>query len=163
MTYRNPTLREMMESPIPSISKQKRLPFRPSLAEAQYVYKLLNRDIFDNQLYMPAITLAARRRKYWGMCEGHIELQDTGSWCEIRLMDKWFSVQWFVTIIAHEMCHQYQWDIEGPKRYRKGKDFLMSHGPSFFKYRKKLKQHRIPLKTAHSMRRWFKHQDLFKA
>ena len=56
-----------MESPIPSLTSQKRLLFRPTLEEAQYVYKLVNRDIFDNQLRMPTITLAARRRKYWGM------------------------------------------------------------------------------------------------
>lgn len=163
MTYRNPTLREMMEAPIPSLTSQKRLSFRPSLEEAQYVYKLLNRDIFDNKLKMPTIKLAGRRRKYWGMCEASFNMYDTGSWCEIQLMDKWITIQWFVTVVAHEMCHQYQWDIDGPKRARKGKDFIMSHGPSFFKYRKKLKQHNIPLKTAHSMRKWYKYQDLFKA
>jgi hypothetical protein len=77
-------------------------------------------------------------------------------------MDKWFCAQWAVTVIAHEMVHQHQWDIEGPKRWRKGKDFLMSHGPTFFRFRDKLEKYGISLKTAHSQRKWFKHQDLFR-
>jgi len=38
----------------------------------------------------------------------------------------------------------------------------MSHGPSFFNFRDLLLEHDIPLKTAHSQRRWYIHQDLFK-
>jgi hypothetical protein len=38
----------------------------------------------------------------------------------------------------------------------------MSHGPTFFRFRDKLEKYGISLKTAHSQRKWFKHQDLFK-
>jgi hypothetical protein len=38
----------------------------------------------------------------------------------------------------------------------------MSHGPSFFTFRDELSAVNIPLKTAHSQRKWFKYQDLFK-
>jgi hypothetical protein len=136
--------------------------FRPTLAEAEYTYNLLNKQVFANKLTMPAIKLGPRRRTYWGMCEGSIEKYPTGSYCEILLMDKWYCRQWFITILAHEMAHQHQWDIDGPKRERSGKPAIMSHGPSFFKFRNRLEEHNIPLKTAQRMRRWFKYQDLFK-
>ena len=77
-------------------------------------------------------------------------------------MDKWFCRQWLITTLAHEMCHQYQWDIEGEKRLKEGKDRLMSHGPTFFQFRDKLKKHGISLKNAHGQRRWFRHQNFWK-
>ena len=157
------SLPDIMDLPLPSISNQKRLLFRPTLNDARHVYMLLNEKVFYSELHMPDIYIMPRRRKYWGMCLGDILPYETGSLCEIELMDKWFCPQWFVTVIAHEMAHQHQWDVEGPKRYRKGKAFLMSHGPTFFRFRDRMKRYGIPLKTSHSMRKWFKHQDLFKA
>lgn len=156
------SISDMMNIPLPSITNQKRLLFRPTLNDAVHVYTELNYLVFHNELTIPDIYIMPRRRKYWGMCMGDIHEYDTGSLCEIELMDKWFCPQWFVTVIAHEMSHQHQWDVEGPKRYRKGKEFLMSHGPTFFRFRERINKYGIPLKTAHSMRRWFKYQDLFK-
>lgn len=158
----NYSLMDMMNHPLPTIYEQKRLPWRPSKGDVLHVYTLLNEEVFGNELARPYIEIRPRCKKFWGMCIGDSIPDRTGSYCEIQLMDKWFCVQWMVTIIAHEMSHQHQWDIDGPKRYAKGKDFLMSHGPTFFKFRDKLARHYIPLKTAHSMRRWFKYQDLFK-
>ena len=97
------------------------------------------------------------------MCSGAVrKYYSTGSYCEIEMMDKWFCPQWMVTTLAHEMCHQYQWDIVGPERDEQGYKPIMSHGPTFFQFRDDLNNHYIPLKTAHSQRRWFKHQDLYK-
>lgn len=97
------------------------------------------------------------------MCMGETTEQVSyGSYCKIRMMDKWYCPQWMVTTLAHEMAHQYQWDIIGPEREYNGKDWLMSHGPSFFQFRNRLAEHHIPLKTSHSTRCWFKHQDMFK-
>ena len=78
-------------------------------------------------------------------------------------MDKWYCKQWLVTTLAHEMCHQYQWEIIGAERISMGKDPIMSHGPSFFLFRERLKEHGISLKTSHSKRKWFKYQNLFRA
>ena len=77
-------------------------------------------------------------------------------------MDKWYCKQWLITVLAHEMCHQYQWDVQGPKRLKAGKEPMLSHGPSFFVFRDKLAKHGIALKNSHSRRRWFKHQNFFK-
>lgn len=162
MGYSHLTLPELMSIPLPPLTEQKRLYFRPPARFVHHVYELLNYYIFNNELKKPTILIAPRRRNYWGMCVGHMHVQRTGSYCEIDLMDKWISVQWMVATLAHEMAHQYQWDILGPERHYEGKDFLMSHGPSFFMFRDALERQNIPLKTAHSQRRWYKHQDLFK-
>ena len=77
-------------------------------------------------------------------------------------MDKWFSPQWLVTILAHEMSHQYQWDILGKQRLAEGKEKIMSHGPSFFVFKDNLAKYDIPLKTSHSQGKWFKYQSMSK-
>lgn len=162
MKLTNYSLTEIMELPLPPLHLQRRLLYKPTKSEVRHVYETINNLVFDNELRMPKIILAERCRKYWGMCIADTKLQYTGSYCHIKLMDKWFCPQWMVTTLAHEMCHQYQWDIEGPKRAKEGKEYIMSHGPSFFLFRDRLAKHNISLKTSHGQKRWFKHQDLFK-
>ena len=50
--------------------------------------------------------------------------------------------------LAHEMAHQYQWDIDGVKRIKRGWEPLMSHGPSFFKHRKSINKYGLVLKDS---------------
>ena len=153
-----------MESPLPSLGQQKRLSYRTDINEVARLYRMLNWYVFDYQLPMPVLEVIPRCRKYWGMCYGEEEkFRYRQSYCKIRLMDKWYCKQWLVTTLAHEMCHQYQWDIIGIDRINKGKIPIMSHGPSFFVFRERLKEHGISLKTAHSKRKWFKYQNLFRA
>lgn len=159
----NLNLQELMSLPLPTKSLQKRLVFRPTRNFAHHTYELINHTVFNNTLRKPRLELRSNCRKYWGMCEGNIARDYTGSHCKIITMDKFFCAQWFITTLAHEMVHQYQWDVLGPERQANGKDWLMSHGPSFYAFREDLEPHNISLKTAHSQRRWFKHQDLFKA
>ena len=153
-----------MESPLPSIGQQKRLSYRTNINEVTRLYKMLNWYIFDNALSMPTLEVVPRCRKYWGMCYGSYDapIRNRSS-CKIRLMDKWYCKQWLVAVLAHEMCHQYQWDIQGLERRKVGKDPIMSHGPSFFVFRDRLKKHGISLKGSHSRRKWFLYQNLFKA
>ena len=154
-------LRLIMQSELPPVSVQRRLPYRPTQREVHRVYDLLNRYVFNNRLTRPKIELG-RTQGYWGMCYGSWTETRTGTYVTIKLSDKWFCPQWFVNTLAHEMVHQYQWDIMGPKREGNGKEWLMSHGPSFFVFREKLEHHHISLKTAHGRKRWFKHQDFNK-
>jgi hypothetical protein len=157
-------LRDIMESPLPSIGQQKRLSYRTNTQEVTRLYRMLNWYVFDGILPTPVLEVVPRCRKYWGMCYGEEEkFRYKRSYCKIRLMDKWYCKQWLINTLAHEMCHQYQWDIIGAKRIQQGKNPIMSHGPSFFVFRERLKEHGISLKTAHSKRRWFKHQNLFRA
>jgi hypothetical protein len=160
---RNNDLRDIMQEELPSIGYQKRLGYRTNYDEVVYLYRLINKTIFNNELEMPEIEVFPRCRKYWGMCFGSYErIRGRKSYCKIRLMDKWYCKQWLVSTLAHEMCHQYQWDIIGEEREANGKDRLMSHGASFFRFKEKLAKHGISLKRAHGRRRWFKHQDFWK-
>lgn len=155
---------EMMESPLPTIGQQKRLTYRTDINEVVRTYKMLNYYVFNYELPMPLIEVVPRCRQYWGICYGSSErIPYRKSSCKIRVMDKWYCKQWMITILAHEMCHQYQWDIIGYQRELMGKPAIMSHGPTFFYFRDKLKKHGISLKTSHSRGKWFKHQNLFKA
>lgn len=162
MARPNP-LRVMMATELPPKVLQRKLPYRPSQDEIEYTYDKLNRYVFDNALRRPQLIQNTIHRA-WGVCYGDIDLDpETGSNCRIRIMDKWFCIQWMVTTLAHEMCHQYQWDVHGPEREESGKDWLMSHGPTFLEHRERLAEYNIPLKVCHSKRLWFEHQDLFLA
>jgi hypothetical protein len=162
--FRKPNLTELMREELPPIAYQKRLCYRTDYDEVVALYRLINKTIFNYKLIMPEIEVMPRCRKYWGMCYGSLEMpSQTKSYCKIRLMDKWYCKQWLITVLAHEMCHQYQWDIQGLERLKRGRQPLMSHGPSFFVFRDKLKKYGISLKSAHSKRKWFRYQNLFKA
>lgn len=163
---RSKRLLSLMETELPRVSEQKRLLYRTTVDEVKYYYNVINEDIFRGKLIIPDILVTPRCRGYWGICQAKYLLPDLKnrhlSNCSIKLMDKWFCQQWLITTLAHEMCHQYQWDIEGPKRMRMGLEPIMSHGPSFFRHREKLANHGIPLRRAHRMRHWLMHQNLFK-
>ena len=107
----------------------------------------------------------ARCRTYWGYCiakDVTPDMETNKSNCIIRLSDKWYCKQWLILTLAHEMCHQYQWDINSKIRMKYDLKPLMSHGPSFFIHKNKLARHGIPLKKALGTRRWFTYQNLFK-
>jgi SprT-like family len=161
MARPNP-IRAIMESELPSLTYQRRLQYRPSMPEIKYAYNICNRYLFDNRLRMPVIEQGTRRQT-WGYCQWEDTLQDTGSHCTIRLMDKWFCPSWFLQILAHEMVHQYQWDIirfeDHDGHYEKHSG---AHGPDFFQFRERFEHYGLRLKTAYGMKRWLRHQNWYK-
>jgi len=151
MARRN-ELRELMQTPLPSITEQRRKTYRPTLEYVEYIYDLINKEIFNNQLTRPPIEMGICRG-YWGVVLKQGFETRPGTDVVIRVMDKWFCIQWMITTVAHEMCHQYENDI-----LKKN----MTHRQSFFIWRDTLAKYGIDLKTAHGMRRWFKHQNFAK-
>ena len=103
MARPNP-IRSMMAYPLPSITYQRKKSFRPTEEDIIYSYNILNKYIFNNQLVRPEITQGIIH-KAWGLCQWHHNEQATGSYCSIRLSDKWFCSQWFLNTLAHEMVH----------------------------------------------------------
>lgn len=163
--HKNSQLSRLMGEDLPGRTYQKRLNFRTNHREVLELYNIINDEIFDNQLIVPEIQIMSRCRSYWGICMAkgiYPNYETRKSNCIIRLSDKWFCKQWMITTLAHEMCHQYQWDIDGCNRIKDGKEPLMSHGPSFFAFRNVLAEHGISLKRSHGMKRWFKHQCFSK-
>jgi hypothetical protein len=158
-------LREYMDSELPSISKQKRLEYRTDEKEVKHLFRLLNNAVFDGKLPTPKFIIFNRSRDYWGLCEATDftpNASSTKSDVIIHLFNKWYCKQWLIDTLAHEMCHQYQWDVYSKKRARKGLGPIMSHGPSFYLFRDKLRKYGIVLKRHHRMRKWFKHQNFDK-
>ena len=162
---------QYMNAPLPTISEQKRLPFRPCPEEVDALYKAINRHIFDNVLTQPEIVLGTLK-KAWGRChwlDNRVRRSSwgkNGTWCRIELYDKWFSPQWFCTTLAHEMVHQWQWDVyRWEHRERWGREMHLNsgaHGPSFHYWHDVYQDWGISLKLSHGQKRWFRHQDLFK-
>jgi hypothetical protein len=162
---KNSQLYQLMNENLPNISYQKRLQYRTTKKEVLKFYKIINQEIFDNTLPIPKIEVMARCRKYWGCCiadDFHPNLANNKSECIIRLSDKWFCKQWLIATLAHEMCHQYQWDVESRKRAKLGMEPIMSHGPTFFIYKEILSRHGIQLKKSYGMKRWFLYQNFKK-
>ena len=111
--------------------------------------KKLNKYVFNDRLSCPPIVLGICRG-YYGACEGFADKTRPGTYCKIRLSNKWTSVQWMITVLAHEMVHQYQWDVYSVKRERQGLTNIMSHGPSFFEWKDRLAEFAIDLRTAYN-------------
>ena len=149
---------DLMETPLPSIAEQRRRTFRPTKRTVRKIFNLLNTHIFNNKLSYPDMVVRALG-DHWGICIG----TDTPyRYSTIRLHHHYVCVQWFVVVLAHEMIHQYQWDVIGPQRIAKDKVPLISHGPSFYQFRDKFATYGIPLKQTYRLRHWWKKQDLMK-
>ena len=109
-------------------------------------YDLLNRYIFDNGLERPSFNIK-RTRGYWGMTDGRMNIEDEKFFVqEIILTNKFPHKAMFIATLAHEMIHQFQWEVLSPERHAQGKESIMSHGPSFFAWRKVLSEYMIPLR-----------------
>lgn len=153
----NMQLFQMMQEPEPKLSYQKRLGYRTTKREVKELYNIINQEIFDNELSTAKFEVKSHCRGYWGFCIAKsFSLRAKRSRCTIRLSDRWYTKQWLITILAHEMVHQYQWDIYGKERVRNGKSPMMSHGPSFFRFKDKLKKHGIELRRIPRRPKWLK-------
>jgi hypothetical protein len=150
-----------MSEPLPKISLQKKLAYRTNKHEVQELYNIINQEIFDNQLPLAKLQVKKNCRGYWGIClaEG-FSIRKKRSQCTIRVSDRWYCKQWLITILAHEMAHQYQWDVYSRERYKLGLEPILSHGPSFFVFKNRFKEHGITLKRVHKLSSWFKYQRL---
>lgn len=156
-------LLQLMSEPLPSIGSQKKLSYRTTKKEVKQLYNIINKEVFNNQLPPARLEVKSHCRGYWGICiSTGFNPKKKSSQCRIRLSDRWFCKQWLINTLAHEMVHQHQWDIYSKERAAEGKDPVMSHGPSFYKFRDKLKEHGIILKKASGTKRWFKYQKLSK-
>lgn len=158
-------IQQIMEEPLPSIAAQRRKVYRPSLEEVQDLYDLINYHIFDYRLQMPTI-VARQMKNTWGFCQW-LPKEENGSWCHIHLNNKWYCKQWLVDTLAHEMVHQYQWDIHRWELLGQGikiSEYTYAHhGKSFYAWRNKFKVHGLYLKKYICDKRWFKYQTFAKS
>jgi hypothetical protein len=152
-------LHELLNRPLPSKRFQRKRLYRPSKEELCEAFDILNEHLFDNVLKRPSILV--RSMPYWGLCLGYDD-DEPPYRVKIRLSTDLFCHRWMVLILAHEMAHQHQWEIHGPKRKSMKREPLLSHGPSFFEFKAKFLEYGIPLKIMYDAKKWLKHQDLMK-
>jgi hypothetical protein len=154
-----------MQADLPSITYQRRKYFRPSQADINYAYNAINRHVFGNQLRKPRIH-TGRVARAWGSCQWYWREQRSGSYCDLWIADKWFCQQWFMNTLAHEMVHQWQWDI-----YRWDHQAVFGrephtdsggHGPNFHAWRDEFDYYGLTLKSWFRTKKWFKYQDFRK-
>jgi len=158
MQYRS--LKALMDRELPSLKYQRAKKYRPKLSEIKAIYRCINREVFYGSLNMPKFVVKPMRGA-WGACEGKNKKRyKTKSNCVIWLNDRWYCQQWLISTLVHEMVHQYQWDVYSNIRIKNGQPPLMSHGPSFFIWRKKLKKFNITLNTEGNHEKWLQTQDL---
>jgi len=142
-----PKVQKMLEMALPTKADYRKMPYRPTTQDATAIFTELNEMVFGSILDIPPIILK-RLRKSWGWCYGETELRHGKQWpitIEIQLYPYYPSAHVFVAILAHEMVHHWQWSVYSVERVALGKEPLMSHGPSFYKWRSALEKHKILL------------------
>ena len=121
--------------------------YKPTTDECQKVHNLLNKNVFDGMLKKTRFNIR-NMGDVWAMCDGRFDIKSEKFFTEqILLHNKFPHKAMFVTAVAHEMVHQWQWEVYSAERHEQGKGFIMSHGPSFRKWKKALGKYLIPLRT----------------
>ena len=117
--------------------------FRPTVKDVEEWFDILNEQLFGNKLD-PFGKISIKRHKrfhalfhYWPKRENRPT--------ELTVYRKFRNKKLFVEILAHEMIHQYQWEVEGPRRMTRGLRYRFGHGKSFFRWRAKFNKFGIPL------------------
>ena len=147
-----------MATPLPSKRVQRRGNYKPTRQQIIDVYNAINVEVFNGQLVRPSI-LTRSLAKEWGWC---VIQDDATTQVKLKIDKTIYCIQWFVTILAHEMVHQYQWQVNGPVLKSNNQDPILDHGETFLAFKGKLAEFGIPLLEMYDGQKWFAHQDLMK-
>ena len=109
--------------------------FKPRAIKIPSVYKILNREIFNNQLKNPKITI---RRMHGALGLFEFNPYATKYCYRITIHNKFKNFQEFVEILGHEMVHYYQKLVLKQNSAR--------HNKQFYSFRKKFKKLGLNLK-----------------
>ena len=143
---------KMMATTLPTKTDFKKKLFSPTPDIAYETFDILNKHIFGNDLKRCPIIIKRLRMAY-GWCDGRTTPDGDFYTHEIIISPRHGCLQWFATILAHEMVHHWQWSILSNERYDKGipwkRAAIMSHGPSFYKWKNPLEKYGIPLNAGY--------------
>ena len=109
--------------------------FKPRAIKIPLVYKILNREIFNNQLKNPKIII---RRMHGALGLFEFNPYATKYCYRINIHNKFKNFQEFVEILGHEMVHYYQKLVL--------KQNSAKHNKQFYSFRKKFKKLGLNLK-----------------
>ncbi len=109
--------------------------FKPRAIKIPLVYKILNREIFNNQLKNPKIII---RRMHGALGLFEFNPYATKYCYRITIHNKFKNFQEFVEILGHEMVHYYQKLVLNQNSAK--------HNKQFYSFRKKFKKLGLNLK-----------------
>ena len=109
--------------------------FKPRAIKIPSVYKILNREIFNNQLKNPKIII---RRMHGALGLFEFNPYATKYCYRITIHNNFKNFQEFVEILGHEMVHYYQKLVL--------KQNSAKHNKQFYSFRKKFKKLGLNLK-----------------
>ena len=109
--------------------------FKPRAIKIPLVYKILNREIFNNQLKNPKIII---RRMHGALGLFEFNPYATKYCYRITIHNKFKNFQEFVEILGHEMVHYYQKLVL--------KQNSAKHNKQFYSFRKNYKKLGLNLK-----------------
>lgn len=114
--------------------------FRPTQSDCAEVFNNINRQVFYGELILPTFKLLYSS-DYWGMCVGS---WDDPAGCTIHINKSFLSKRLFINTVAHEMVHQWEW-----LNYEH-----MTHGNTFFVWRKPLAEFGITLSRLYRIKHY---------
>ena len=112
--------------------------YKPTVRSVRRAYTQLNRLLFRDQLPPSAhvtVKISYIKLPWWAYCQHH----ECGGF-KIHLLPSYKSRDFFMSILAHEMVHIHEY-----MRYEQ-----MTHGPTFFKFRKIFQRNGLMLKRAYA-------------
>jgi len=120
------SLSDMLTQPDAPLWKQKRCPVRPSLQELHHIHSKLNAAL-GLKVTTPKLSIK-RMRMIYGLCVATNPV-------EIICIPNWPTLRFLLSIMAHEMCHQYQVENNHP----------MDHDEFFYSFSPRLHSLGLPL------------------
>jgi hypothetical protein len=144
-------LAKAMATELPSRTDFKKKLFRPNSEQTYEMFDIINKNIFGNNLVRVPIKIRRLRMAY-GWCEGRTNPDGEFYTHEIKIAPSHGCLQWFISILSHEMVHHWQWSILSNERAETmpfNRAAIMSHGPSFYQWKKPLNKYGISLKSGY--------------
>jgi len=132
------TLARIIAKPIPNRTEYWKNQYRPTQQKVAYTYNMLNKILFKGRLVRPNIELY-RQQQCWGWAN----LLDNHR-VHMGLSNRYPCEQFFVGVLAHEMIHQWQWEVDAVKRIKQGLRTQTCHGENFQIWKDKFDSLEIP-------------------
>lgn len=80
--------------------------YAPTIGEAKLWFRIINREVFNGEVQEFDEIEIRRRHGCWGECEGR---HRPHKHCRLSLNHHMLSKKHFITVLAHEMVHNWEW------------------------------------------------------
>lgn len=119
----------------------------PTKKALKYWFNVLNHVIFNGKLVYFDEAYILNKYKFWA--EVHIFMDTKKKLYKslILIHNRFKCLRDFIEIVAHEMVHLYQFQVEKP---RENNHLNPKHGPTFYKWKTKFNRYNLTLKEIYN-------------